>query len=119
MPPFHQSSYRIISSTVRLSPRPSFDSPFCHVVNSEPHPSSLSGVIQLPSLSMSLLHSFATTSPIFLHWLSMPIAVDLSPSLLSYIHSSWFSPISSISASASCSIHPYPSHLASCWRNLA
>ena len=68
---------------------------------------------------MSLLHGFAKTSTIFLHRLSMPIAVDLSLSLLSYIHSSWFLPISSVFASTSCSVHRYSSHLASCQCNLA
>ena len=57
--------------------------PSCRVVNFEfsSFPCPLFDVIRQPS--SSLLHSFAKTSPIFLHWLSMP---SLSIPVTSYLH---------------------------------
>jgi hypothetical protein len=78
----HHLIFLIVSTAVRLSPRQSFVSPPVVLSTSSPRPSSLFDVIQQPSSSMSLLHGFAKTSPIFLHRLSMP---SLSIPVTSYL----------------------------------
>src|SRR5579859_3134278 len=102
-------AYCLSLPLLRLSPRPSLIPLLscCQLRVLVPHHCpSVSAPVPAYCLRVRLLlHSFVNMSPMLLHRLSMPAAVDSHLYALSYIYGSWFMPCLFRSASTPCSIH--------------